>query len=365
MSTQKIINPIAASILFLSFIVGGQAKAATRPPASTATPVAEAAATPAMLSFGDIMVGKTGTQTLTVSNSSNARLTIKKITLEGAGFSVNRSYPISVDAGSRTKINFLFKPTVAGSLIGRISIISNAVNSTITIPMTAAGVVPNSNSTPKSTTSTTTPIPPSPTTSTTTSTKTSTSTPNPASTYILSASSTSLGFGSIDVGSSGRQTLTLIGAGNANIVISNVIVSGPGFNASGVSAGTILTPGQSVTVTAIFAPASTGNSSGSISISSNASNGTETIALSGTGAPQTHSVQLSWLPSASNVIGYNVYVSSTSDGTYTKLTSSPVTAVSYNDGSLQSSQTRYYVVTSVDSSNQESAFSNQVSAIIP
>lgn len=381
---QPLTRPVASSYVGeLSSRMGSRLVGIT----SKATPVAEAAAIPAMLSFGDVTVGQTGTNTLTVSNSGKAQLTISQITLEGSGFSVSRSLPISVDAGGQTTINFLFKPTVAGNLIGQLSIMSNAVNSTVTIPMTATGVAtksistskrtlptvtpttpttaPTTPTTPTTTPTTTSPTTPTTPTNTTTPTSTSTSTPAPASTYILNASSTSLSFGSVNIASSGQQTLTLTNAGNANITISNVIVSGAGFNASGVSAGTVLTPGQSVTLTATFAPASTGNASGSISISNNSSNGTETIALSGTGAPATHSVQLSWSPSTSNVIGYNVYVSNTSDGSYSKLTPSPNAVTSYTDGNLQTAQTRYYVVTSVNSSNQESAFSSQVSAIIP
>jgi fibronectin type 3 domain-containing protein len=65
------------------------------------------------------------------------------------------------------------------------------------------------------------------------------------------------------------------------------------------------------------------------------------------------------------VAGYNVYVSTTEGGAYAKLTSAPVNSTSFVDSGLQTAQTRYYVVTSVDSSNNESAFSSPVSAIVP
>jgi hypothetical protein len=75
------------------------------------------------------------------------------------------------------------------------------------------------------------------------------------------------------------------------------------------------------------------------------------IALSGTGTSAVHSVSLSWSPSASTVTGYNVYVSTVSGGSYTKLTASPVAAANYTDSGLQTAQMRYYVVTAVDSNN--------------
>ncbi len=183
---------------------------------------------------------------------------------------------------------------------------------------------------------------------------------------ILNSSATSLSFGSVNVSNSTSQTVTLTNAGNGNVAISSISVSGAGFNASGVSSGTVLTPGQSATLSATFAPAASGNVTGSITVGSNATGGPMVIALAGTGvAPVAHEVMLSWAPSTSTVVGYNVYVSTVSGSSYTKLTASPVPAMGYTDGGLESAQTRYYVVTSVDSNNNESAMSNQVAAIVP
>jgi Abnormal spindle-like microcephaly-assoc'd, ASPM-SPD-2-Hydin len=188
---------------------------------------------------------------------------------------------------------------------------------------------------------------------------------NVTGTYFLNASTTSLSFGSVNVSSSSQQSVTLTNAGTANVTILSVSVSGAGFNAGGVSTGTILAPGQSTTLTATFTPAAAGNASGSIRIASNAANGANTIALSGMGVTAIHSVTLSWSPSPSSIGGYNVYVSTISGSSYVKLTANPVGATGYTDAGLQTPQTRYYVVTAVDSGNNESAFSSEVSAIIP
>ena len=67
-----------------------------------------------------------------------------------------------------------------------------------------------------------------------------------------------------------------------------------------------------------FYLAAAGNVTGSITVASNASNGTKVIALSGMGTSAVHSVALSWSPSVSTVTGYNVYVSTVSGGCYTK-----------------------------------------------
>ena len=88
--------------------------------------------------------------------------------------------------------------------------------------------------------------------------------------------------------------------------------------------------------------------------------------MSGTGvAPTSYSVSLTWSPSTSTVTGYNVYSSSVSGGPYAKLTPAPVAATSYTNSGVQQGETYYFVVTSVNSQNQESTYSTPVSAAIP
>lgn len=178
----------------------------------------------------------------------------------------------------------------------------------------------------------------------------------------LVSSSSTLSFGNVPVSGSGSQTLSLTNSGTGNVTISNVSVSGAGFNASGIPSGTVLLPGQVATLAVTFAPAATGTATGTVTVNSDALNSPSVITLSGTSG---RSVVLSWVASPSFVIGYNVYGGSVSGGPYSKLTASPVATTSYTDGSVQPGQTRYYVVTSVSASNVESAYSNQTSATIP
>ena len=182
----------------------------------------------------------------------------------------------------------------------------------------------------------------------------------------LTASTSTLSFGTVNVGSSSVLGVTFTNSGASNITISNVSFSGAGFNVSGVSTGSILTPGQTALLNVTFAPAATGSVTGSVTVTSNASNSPAAIAVSGTGAtPVSHSVVLTWTPSTSTVIGYNTYSSTVSGSSFVKLNSTPMATSSYTDTTVQSGKTYYYVVTAVDSSNNESSYSNQVSATIP
>jgi fibronectin type 3 domain-containing protein len=131
-----------------------------------------------------------------------------------------------------------------------------------------------------------------------------------------------------------------------------------------MSAGTIIAPGQNAALNVTFDPTSSGSVAGNITVASNATTGTKIVSLAGTGAATvTHSVTLSWTPSTSRVVSYNVYVSMMSGSSYAVIGS--VSTPGYTDSNLQSSQTRYYVVTSVDSNHVESAFSSEIAAIIP
>ena len=115
-----------------------------------------------------------------------------------------------------------------------------------------------------------------------------------------------------------------------------------------------------------FSPTTVGAPSASITVVSNATGSPATISLSGTGvAPLQHSAALTWSASTSAVAGYNVYRSTVSGGSYTRINSSLVASASYTDSTVQSGTTYFYVTTAVDSSGMESVYSNEVPATIP
>jgi len=137
------------------------------------------------------------------------------------------------------------------------------------------------------------------------------------------------------------------------------------FTISGLSLPLTLSAGQSASFTVNFKPQSSGAASASGTFSSNAANASVTQALSGTGTPAPqHSVALSWSPSPSSVVGYNVYRGITTGGPYSKITSMNADTT-FVDSLVQSGQTYFYVTTAVDGSGRESANSNQTQAVIP
>lgn len=174
-----------------------------------------------------------------------------------------------------------------------------------------------------------------------------------------------MNFGDVAVGSNATQTGTLT-AGSSDITVTSAGWNGQGYSLGGITFPVTVPATQSIPFTVTFAPQVAGNTPGSIAFDSNATNSPATVTLSGNGTQQsTHSVALSWDPSTSQVIGYNVYRGTVSGGPYAKLNSSLDANTAYTDTSVQSGQTYYYVTTAVDSQNVESAYSNQATSVIP
>ncbi len=282
------------------------------------------------INFVNGVVGSTSSQVLIITNTGTATLSITQVNQSGSGsFSVSGfSLPLSVNAGQQTTIMVAFLPTSVVPASGNISIVSNAPTSPTSVGLSGTAI---------------------------------------AATLTLSISPTSLSFGNVTTGTaSGTQNVTITNTGNANVTISQITASGAGYSVTGGSTPVTLSPSQSTTLVAQFSPTVAGSVSGSISILSNANGSPASVTLSGTGvALVQHSVALTWNASTSTVSGYNVYRSTVSGSSYTKINSTLVAGLSYSDATVQNSTTYYYVTTSVDSNGLESSYSNQASAPIP
>ena len=323
-----------SSLSFTAVLLGiviqvGCAGITSGPGTSTSTGSATMSLTPPSINFPSVVVGNTDTQAIIVTNTGTENLTVTQAALIGTQFGVGAvSLPLSLSPGHQTTVTVSFSPTSAGSASGSISITSNASSTPTTIALSGTGI---------------------------------------AATHLLGASPISLSFGKVNDGSSSTLSVTLTNDGNSNVTIASVTPTGPRFSASGLSAGTTLTPNQSGTLNVVFAPTEAGSVSGGVSVTSNATNSPALISLSGAGVQSSSdSVALSWIASTSaGVVGYNVY-RGTSPGSYSRIASS-VSGTTYTDSTVQSGQdiTYIYVVTAVNSSGVESTDSNQASATIP
>src|SRR2546423_1726193 len=154
---------------------------------------------PSSISFGDVEVGTSSTQTLTFSNAGGTSLTISQAALSGTGFTmVGQSFPVSLAPGQSSNLGVQFAPSAVGSMSGSVSLPSNAHNSPTIISLAGSGAQ--------------------------------------AASGQLSSNPASINFGNVVVASGSVQTVTLTNTGNSPVAISQATVSGAGFSVTGIAA---------------------------------------------------------------------------------------------------------------------------------
>src|SRR5271170_573311 len=232
-------------------------------------------ATPASLTFTNITVGQNQVQTETVTNTGGENATISGSTASGTGFSISGiSTPLTLAPGQSTKFNVILTPPSAGNFSGSVSIASDASDPSLSVALSGTAVAPAT----------------------------------------LTATPTSLTFTSIPLGQNQTQTETVKNTGGVNATISAATASGTGFSLSGISTPLTLTPGQSTSFSVTFTPSSAGNFSGSVSITSDASNPSLTIPLNGSGTAAAGTLSVSSSVAVGNVV---VGTSGSASGTLT------------------------------------------------
>jgi len=193
------------------------------------------------MAFGNVSVGSSAQNTLTIYNNGNSMMTVSGISYP-SGFS--GSWSGTIAAGASHSVMVTFAPTAATSYGGMITVNSDATSSTGTISASGTGTA--------------------------------------AATRVISLSGTTT-FGSVAVGSSAQNTLTINNTGNATLTVSGITYPS-GF--SGNWSGPIAAGGsQNVTVT--FTPTAATSYSGNLTVNCDSTSGTNTKAVSGTGTAVT------------------------------------------------------------------------------
>ena len=289
-------------------------------------------ATPAVLGFGQVPLGSSSTQSVTVTNNASSSVTLSQVSLSSnvtsdpfslSGFNP----PITLSGGQSFTFSVGFAPNAIGNESGMIQI-STSDGTPVTLAESGAGIAGGQ----------------------------------------LAVSPAALNFGSVVVGSKASQNLSL-SATSSSVTVTSDALSNSEYSVSGVSFPITLAAGQSVPVTVTFQPQSSGAANASVTFGTSIPGAASTVAaatLNGTGttAPQ-HNVSLNWQASTSQIVGYNVYRAGQSGGPYSKVSSALDASTAYSDAAVQAGSTYYYVVTAMDGSGNESVYSNQAQASVP
>jgi hypothetical protein len=269
-----------------------------------ATATGQLATNPSTVNFGGIVIGNTVSQPVVLSNTGGSNLTISQTTVSGTGFGIGSlGLPLTLTPGQSVTLTTTFAPQSSGNVSGSVSIACSVPknkshgkgtptsNSTATVSLTGTGITPGQ----------------------------------------LTANPSSLNFANVQVASSLTLMDSITNVGGASVTISQATVTGPGFSFSGLNPPLTLDPGASVTFSVVFAPTSAGSATGTITVSSNASNPTLTIALSGTGTAQG---QLAVSPTSQDFGSVTVGASASQPGSL----SASVTNVTVSSASLNNSE---------------------------
>jgi len=194
------------------------------------------------MSFGNVQVGLNQSQTETLKNTGNQNLIISKATFSGSGFSATGlTLPLTLVPNQSSTFAVVFAPTTAGAANSTLSITESGSSTTVDVALSGTGVMPAT----------------------------------------LTATPASMTFTNVQTGQSQTQTETVKNTGGMNAKISLATVSPAAFSISGLTTPLTLAPGQSASFSVTFAPQSAGNSTGSVTIASDASNPALSVALTG------------------------------------------------------------------------------------
>jgi len=205
---------------------------------STAVSEPNISVTPASKDFGSVVVGNSSaTQTFTVSNTGSAPLSVGSVTISGDFTITSDSCSgVSLDPSASCAVGVVFTPSTVGTLTGTLSITSDDPDTpTVEVALSGTGV-----------------------------SETVTG-PN------ISVSPTTVDFGNVVVGTtSAPQTVTVANTGNADLTVSNVVLTGDtDFDVQTTTCvDPILAPGESCSADVVFTPSSIGGKTATVTITS-------------------------------------------------------------------------------------------------
>jgi len=204
------------------------------------------------IAFGEVLVGDTATSTFTISNTGNSPLTWRDI---GTGILDVSASPTSgtVATNESQTVTVTFSPVVAIAFSGTLTVTSDKTSGTNTIAYTGTATATGPTTTP---------------------------TPTPEATRIIGLSG-NLAFGEVTVGDTATNTLTISNTGNSTLTWSG-ISTGTSVVTANQTTGTVAAGGAQ-TVTLTFSPVAFTVYNSTLTVTSDKTGGTHTIALSGTG----------------------------------------------------------------------------------
>lgn len=284
---------------------------------------------PASAAFGTVTVGTKQSQSVTITNTGATSVTVSNAAASGTGFQLSGiTTPLTLNGSQSATFTVAFAPQAAGAASGSVSITSDGTNPSLTMSLSGTGT---------------------------------------NAVGQLAVSPATLNLGSIVVGTSGSASGKLTASG-ANVTITAASTNNSVFTIGGLALPVTVPAGQSASFAITFSPLTTGTATASLTLASNAQPATTIEGLTGSGTPApTHSVNLSWNASTSSGIsGYNVYralYANSACGSFSKINPVVDTTTLFTDSNVVDGTSYCYATTALNTSNQESSYSNVASNV--
>ena len=189
------------------------------------------------LSFGDVTLGASSSQSLTVSNLGSSLLTISSITCTNSQFAADITF-FSVSPGGSQVVVVTFAPMATGAQSGTLSITHNDAGSPSPVAVSGTGINPG---------------------------------------IVLSRSD--IGFGNVTLGGTKSVPLGVANISTVPVNISDISSSDPQFTPGVTSL--VIAPGACDTIYTTFLPADLGSKSGILQITHDAPGGLSQVPMSG------------------------------------------------------------------------------------
>jgi hypothetical protein len=155
LAKQTTVHLLLVSSLALTFAIlagcakGSQSAAGPGPtptPTGSPTPTpapgaAKLTATPASVAFGSLVLNTSSTQTVKITNTGSASITLNGESFTGTGFSTGLTTPLTLNAGQSVNASVVFSAGTAGTQSGSLNLTSNGTTA-LTIPLSGTGVAP-------------------------------------------------------------------------------------------------------------------------------------------------------------------------------------------------------------------------------
>ncbi len=220
---------------------------------------ADIAVTPESLGFGDVQVGQSETDTVTVSNEGDADLSVSDVSVSGDdGFSLADDAPTSftLAPGEEQDLAVVFAPQSAGAQSGTLTIESDdADEGSVDVELSGNGVE------------------------------------EMVEEGDIAVSPESLDFGDVLLGESAEDSVVVSNEGNADLEISDLAIGGDNAEDFAIqnapSLPATLAPEDSLTLVVAFTPSAAGSRAATLTIESDdADEGSVEVALSGNGVEE-------------------------------------------------------------------------------